>query len=66
MPIKPALWNMAIPTFGQQLLINQVMRGEPVSLVYAVFSALVTFAVGLALLLIAIRLYQREAIVFGR
>jgi sodium transport system permease protein len=66
MPVKPALWNMAIPTFGQQLLINQVMRGEPVSVAYATFSALVTFAVGLALLLIAIRLYQREALVFGR
>jgi sodium transport system permease protein len=66
MPVKPALWNMSIPTFGQQLLINQVMRGELVSLPYAALSALTTLVVGAALLLIAIRLYQRESIVFGR
>jgi sodium transport system permease protein len=66
MPVKPALWNMAIPTFGQQLLINQVMRGEPISLLLAACSALVTLAAGAALLLAAIRLYERESIVFGR
>jgi sodium transport system permease protein len=66
MPIKPALWNLAIPTFGQQLLINQVMRGEPLNLLYVAISALVTLVTGAALLLIAIRLYQRESIVFGR
>jgi sodium transport system permease protein len=64
MPIKPALWNMAIPTFGQQLLINQVMRGEPVSPLYLAVSALATLAVGLALLLVAIWLYRRESLVF--
>jgi sodium transport system permease protein len=66
MPIKPAIWNMVIPTFGQQLLINQVMRGEPVGALNAAVSALVTLAVGAALLLIAMRLYERETIVLGR
>ncbi|HZK67231.1 MAG TPA: hypothetical protein VFD42_06775 [Chloroflexota bacterium] len=27
MPVKAELWTMLIPTFGQQLLINQVLRG---------------------------------------
>jgi sodium transport system permease protein len=66
MPVKPALWNMAIPTFGQQLLINQVMRGEAVGPFNVLVSALVTLAAGAGLLLVAIRLYQREAVVFGR
>jgi sodium transport system permease protein len=66
MPVKAALWNMLVPTFGQQLLINQVMRGEPVALPNLAISALVTIATGALLLLVAFRLYQRETIVFGR
>lgn len=66
LPTKPTFWNMAVPTFGQQLLINQVMRNEPVDLRYVALSAATTLAVGVVLLLIAIRLYQREALMFGR
>jgi sodium transport system permease protein len=65
LPVRPALWNMVIPTFGQQLLINQVMRGQAIDPLYAAISAAVTLAVGAALLLVAMRLYRREAIVFG-
>jgi hypothetical protein len=48
------------------LLINQVMRGEPVNVLNAAVSALATLLIGAALLLVALRLYQREALVFGR
>ncbi|KPV50951.1 hypothetical protein SE17_23995 [Kouleothrix aurantiaca] len=65
LPIKPALWAMAIPTFGQQLLINQLMRGEAVSALNVLASTLITLLVGALLLRIALRLYTREAIVFG-
>jgi sodium transport system permease protein len=65
-PIKPALWMMLIPTFGQQLLINQLMRGEPVHPLFAAVSASVTLAVGALLTLAAIRLFGREEALFGR
>ncbi len=65
-PVKPKLWAMLIPTFGQQLLINQVMRGEELLPVNIITSAVVTLAVALLFVLTAIRLYERERILFGR
>lgn len=65
-PVKPALWTMLIPTFGQQLLINQFMRLEPVSLSNAVISTLTTLVISAGITLIAIRLYNREQIVFRK
>jgi sodium transport system permease protein len=65
-PVKPELWTMLIPTFGQQLLINQVLRGEAVSALNVGVSAAVTLTVGLALVVIAAKLYEREQILFGK
>lgn len=65
-PLRPALWQMLIPTFGQQVLINQLMRGEPVSPLFVAASAAVTLALGLALTLVAMRLFGREQTLFGR
>ena len=65
-PVKPTLWMMLIPTFGQQLLVVQFMRGEAVSALNVVVSAAVTIALGLLLTLAAIKLYQREQIVINR
>ncbi len=65
-PVKPDLWTMLIPTFGQQLLINQFMRLEPISLMNAALSSLVTLLLSLLITLIAIRLYEREQIVIKR
>jgi sodium transport system permease protein len=61
-PFKVELWTMLIPTFGQQLLINQIVRGEEVSLLNVAVSALVTVAVGVALVVFTVRLYEREAV----
>lgn len=66
LPVKPELWTMLIPTFGQQILINQFMRGEPVSAFNVAVSALVTLALAAVLIAVAIRLYQREQIILGR
>ncbi|HNP74478.1 MAG TPA: ABC transporter permease subunit, partial [Kouleothrix sp.] len=66
MPVKSALWNMLIPTFGQQLLINQAMRGEALRPADAAISAAVTLALAAALLALAVGLYRREAIVVGK
>lgn len=61
-PFKVELWTMLIPTFGQQLLINQIVRGEDVSPLNVVVSALVTVIVGMALTVFTVRLYEREGI----
>jgi sodium transport system permease protein len=65
LPVKASLWTMLIPTFGQQLLINQLMRGEPVSAPNVLVSSLVTIAVAIVLILLAIRLYSQERVLFG-
>jgi len=65
LPIKPSLWIMLIPTFGQQLLINQLMRGEPISGINVLVSTLATLAVAVILILLAIRLYKQERVLFG-
>jgi sodium transport system permease protein len=65
-PVKTKLWMMLIPTFGQQLLINQVMRGEPLDALNVTISAVVTAVAGVALVFVAIKLYERERVLFGR
>lgn len=60
-PVKPQLWHMLIPTFGQQLLINQLFRGEAVAVGLAAVSALATFALSAVLVRLAISMYRREA-----
>lgn len=65
-PVKPALWTMLIPTFGQQIIINQLMRLEPVSLTYAAIVTFVTVLVSMLFTLLAIRLYNREQIVIRK
>ncbi len=66
MPIKVKLWMMLIPTFGQQLLINQVMRGEPVDSLNVLVSVAITLVVGAVLVVVTMRLYERERVLFGR
>ena len=65
-PVKAKSWMMLIPTFGEQLLINQVMRGEAVLPFHVLISATTTITIGIALTVIAILMYGREQIVFGR
>ena len=66
LPVKPALWTMLIPTFGQQILINQVMRGETVAPLNVGISVVVTLVVAVVLTSAAVRLYEREQILFGK
>ena len=65
-PFEAELWTMLIPTFGQQLLINQLMRGEPVSLLNVFVSVVVTLLVGAVLSWVAMRLFGREDVLFRR
>ena len=66
LPVKPALWTMLIPTFGQQILINQLMRGEAVSALNVAVSVGLTLALAVALTGVAVRLFSREQVLFGK
>lgn len=66
LPIRPEPWNMLIPTLGQQLLINQVLRGEFVDPNLGFISAAATIGISGLLVLVAIRLYAKESVLFGR
>jgi sodium transport system permease protein len=62
-PVKPALWTMLIPTFGQQILINQLMRMEAVDIMNVIISTGMTLVLTVGLTFIAIKLYERERII---
>jgi sodium transport system permease protein len=65
-PVKAALWTMLIPTFGQQLLINQIMRLEPISVWNAVVSSVMTIMISAGITFLAVKLYGREQIVIRK
>jgi ABC-type Na+ efflux pump permease subunit len=65
LPVKPTIWMMLIPTFGQQFLINQMMRGEPIDPLYVIVSTVSTTIAALACIYIAVRLYQRERLLYS-
>lgn len=54
----------AIPTFGQTVLMGQVIRSETMSWALISISGFATLAVTLLLLALAFRLYEREQILF--
>lgn len=65
LPVRPSVIHMLIPTFGQQLLINQLMRGEPMNNNLIAISTVVTIVTAIILIAVAVQLYQRERIIFG-
>ena len=64
LPVKESLWLVLLPTVGQQLFINQILRGEPVSLASAALGSAVTLAAGIVLLVLVTRRYRSEGILF--
>lgn len=65
LPVRPALWMMLIPTFGQQILINQFMRSELVNPLYILTASAATLVLALVLILVAVRMYSQERILFS-
>ncbi len=65
MPVKEKLWMMFIPILGQNLIINQMMRGDAVGMIsiLAVFSGTLVLAIILAWM--AVRLYNKESMLFA-
>ena len=64
-PVRASFLNMAIPTFGQQLLINQLMRGEPIDPANVVVSVISTTLCSILLVYLAVQLFKRERILMG-
>jgi sodium transport system permease protein len=65
-PVKAVLWTMLIPTFGQQLLINQFMRLEPISVWNAIVSSVITIMFSAGIVFISVKLYEREQILIRK
>jgi len=60
--LRPTVPLMAVPSLSQHFLITSLLRDEPISAVYFALSVIATLAVGAVLMLIAGRLYDREAL----
>ena len=65
-PVRLQSLLAAIPTFGQTLLMGQIVRSELVSLPMVAVSVVATLIASLLLLALAFRLYQREEILFPK
>jgi sodium transport system permease protein len=59
---KPTPLLMAIPSLSQHLLATQLLRGDPIDPLHVAISAGTTLAIGAALILGAVALYRRDAI----
>ena len=59
---KPSVVLMTIPSMSQHLLTTALMRGDPIDPLHVVLSASSSMVLGVALMLCAVGLYRREAI----
>jgi len=62
MGLRPTTGFMAVPSLSQHFLITSLLRDEPISAAYLTLSVVVTLVVGGLLMLVAGRLYDREAL----
>jgi sodium transport system permease protein len=65
-PIEPKTWMMAIPAFSQTVLLNNLLRGDAITPLWHVVSAVTTLAAAGVAVGAAIWLIGQEKIVFGR
>jgi sodium transport system permease protein len=63
-PVNARPLLAAIPTFGQTVLMGQLVRSESVSAGFIAITALATLATTALLLYVGVRLYDREEILF--
>lgn len=62
MGLRPTAALMAVPSLSQHFLITSLLRDEPISAAFLALSVGTTLVIGLILVLIAGRLYHREAL----
>jgi sodium transport system permease protein len=59
---KPSAGLMAVPSLSQHLIATSMMRGDPIPALHVLICAGTTLALGALFVGVAIKLYQREAI----
>jgi sodium transport system permease protein len=59
---KPSATLMAVPSLSQHLLATSLMRGDVIPALNVLICTVTTLALGAILVGVAIKLYQREAI----
>ncbi len=64
-PIATQDWMFALPMLGQHLLLVDVLGGKEVPLLAYLYSGASCFVVGMGVVLITARLFQRESIING-
>ena len=65
-PLQAALWMMLVPALSHQLLLIDIMGGEPVAAADLAVSAAATALLGGAFFALTSRMLRQERIVFGR
>ncbi len=59
---RPDMLTMAVPSLSQHLLITQLLKAEPLPALQVAVSGTVTAGLGLILVWLVVRLYERESI----
>ena len=65
-PVKTEAWMMLVPMLSQQMLVGDMLRGDPISLSRSAVAAAATLAVTAVFLALTVALFRRETIVFGK
>ncbi len=63
--VKEKLWMMAVPILSQNLIINQIIRGEDPGAAAILVTVFSTLFFGLLLAWMAVRLYNKESMLFA-
>ena len=65
-PIKLKLWMLAVPAFGEQLLVNRMLRGEPVEAAQLAFCMASTLLWAALVAGLTVRAFGDEKFLFGK
>jgi sodium transport system permease protein len=65
-PIKLKLWMLLIPAFGDQLLVNRLLRGEPVEAGHMALCMASTLLWAVAVTALTVRAFNDERFLFGK
>jgi len=57
---------MMIPVFSQSILINKVLRQETMDIIHILVSTVTTVIFSILLVIVSIKLYEREQVLIGR
>ena len=64
-PMQAKTWMMFVPTYGQTLLISEIVRGDTPDLANVLLASGSTIVFALALCWVAARFYSREQVAFA-